>query len=215
MLRGISTALAGLGVTFASTFTSSLGLSVHQERIAFAAGIALTLVGIGLFLWDWHRKRAPAKTASHHEGPSVAERRKQLDDRLFPRRNDRRELAGRSERLAAAIERWYRRNEGESGKAVNKLADEISAADPELSTAEARREGEHLFENNLRADYALRFRQEAKEVFDAAYEQGEIAKESERQALAPFAIELDEAPTLFRTIASRLDDEVASPPLAS
>lgn len=43
--RAVGTAFVGLGVTIASTFASSWGLSIHQQRIAFAAGVLLMIVG--------------------------------------------------------------------------------------------------------------------------------------------------------------------------
>ena len=48
--------ITGAGVTLASTFASSLGLSLHQQRIGFALGVALILLGVALF---FRQKRTP------------------------------------------------------------------------------------------------------------------------------------------------------------
>jgi hypothetical protein len=40
----------GGGVTLASTFAPALGLSVHQQRIGFAVGVLLMLLGVVLYL---------------------------------------------------------------------------------------------------------------------------------------------------------------------
>jgi hypothetical protein len=46
----IATAALGLGFTIASTFAGSLGLSVHQQRIGFAVGVVLIVLGGVLYL---------------------------------------------------------------------------------------------------------------------------------------------------------------------
>jgi hypothetical protein len=58
MLRAGATALVGLGVTLASTFASSLGLSLAQQRFALFAGILMMLVGAVGFLLSFDRVRA-------------------------------------------------------------------------------------------------------------------------------------------------------------
>ncbi|MGH3427768.1 MAG: hypothetical protein ACREP9_05480, partial [Candidatus Dormibacteraceae bacterium] len=55
VLPALATALAGLGLTIASTFAPSLGLSLHQQRIGFAFGVLLIFIG-GLLLL-LHRRR--------------------------------------------------------------------------------------------------------------------------------------------------------------
>jgi hypothetical protein len=59
MLRGAGATIAGFGVTIASTFVPSLGLSVHQKRIGFAIGVALILVGVVLLI-RWRGRRDAA-----------------------------------------------------------------------------------------------------------------------------------------------------------
>lgn len=49
MLRAVGTGLLGAGVTLASTFAASLGLSLQQQRIGFAIGVVLILIGVALF----------------------------------------------------------------------------------------------------------------------------------------------------------------------
>lgn len=52
-MRGaIATALTGLGLTIASSFASSLGLSVREQRVAFAFGIFLMVCGVTLFFYQ-------------------------------------------------------------------------------------------------------------------------------------------------------------------
>jgi len=135
-----------------------------------------------------------------------------IDSIQFPRRDDRAELAARCERFAVAVEKWVWRNEQESGKAINKMAEELAMTQPELDESEARQEAERMDELNRRTDYALRFRAEAKELFDKAYEMHEISKEVERTATQPFDFEFGEIPTLFRALARRLSGEAWEPP---
>jgi|SRR6059058_2865667 len=56
MLRSLATGSVGFGVTAASTFAPALGLSLTQQRIGFAFGIALIVLGATLFYLD--RKRS-------------------------------------------------------------------------------------------------------------------------------------------------------------
>ncbi len=68
MLRAGATALIGLGVTLASTFASSLGLSLAQQRFGFFAGILITLIGCGAFLLSIKRahRKFPIKAYKTH-----------------------------------------------------------------------------------------------------------------------------------------------------
>ena len=61
-LGAISTGLVGIGLTIASTFASSLGLSLRQEQICFAIGVFLALVGAVLFVINLRtqKKKSPA-----------------------------------------------------------------------------------------------------------------------------------------------------------
>jgi hypothetical protein len=52
MVKSLATGLVGLGVTVASTFAPSLGLSLTQQRIGFVFGIALIALGAILFYLD-------------------------------------------------------------------------------------------------------------------------------------------------------------------
>lgn len=67
----IATAALGLGVTLASTFASSLGLSVHQQRIGFAVGIVLIAIGAAFYL---RRPGDRAQAEPDHSISSVAGR---------------------------------------------------------------------------------------------------------------------------------------------
>jgi hypothetical protein len=66
MLRALGTGLAGLGVTIASTFAGSLGLSLHQQRIMFVVGVAVMLLG-GFLLWR-DRRSARHRAAEPSDG---------------------------------------------------------------------------------------------------------------------------------------------------
>lgn len=55
MLRAASTAIVGVGVTLASTFAPSLGLSVHQQRVGFAIGVILIVAGAVTFAMSKRR----------------------------------------------------------------------------------------------------------------------------------------------------------------
>jgi hypothetical protein len=46
MAKAIASGLVGLGLTLASTFASSLGLTVDQQRAGFVVGIVLMFAGL-------------------------------------------------------------------------------------------------------------------------------------------------------------------------
>jgi hypothetical protein len=48
--KAIAAGITGLGVTIASTFAPSLGLSIHAQRIGFALGLGLMLLGALAYL---------------------------------------------------------------------------------------------------------------------------------------------------------------------
>lgn len=50
MHRAAAAGIAGCGLTIASTFASSLGLSMHEQRVGFVIGIVLMLMGGGAYL---------------------------------------------------------------------------------------------------------------------------------------------------------------------
>jgi hypothetical protein len=56
MVRAIGTACVGIGLTLASTFASSLGLSIHAQRIGFGIGAILILLGAALGFSQWRRR---------------------------------------------------------------------------------------------------------------------------------------------------------------
>lgn len=56
MRPAIGAASAGVGLTFASTFAHSLGLSLTEERIGFCVGILLILGSVAAIIWDVWRK---------------------------------------------------------------------------------------------------------------------------------------------------------------
>lgn len=73
MPRGgpIATASLGGGVTLASTFADSLGLSVHQQRIGFAIGVILMLGSLVFFLYE-RRLRPGHQSPLSGEQPASA-----------------------------------------------------------------------------------------------------------------------------------------------
>jgi hypothetical protein len=69
MRRAASTGVAGLGLTFASTFASSLGLSLTQERIGFCAGVLLALGSAVVIIWDvWRKPNDPNDALAYING---------------------------------------------------------------------------------------------------------------------------------------------------
>jgi len=70
MPRAAGSVVVGLGLTFASTFAPALGLSVHQQRIGFALGIALVVVGCTIFFLD--RRHGPASPRLQLGTPATA-----------------------------------------------------------------------------------------------------------------------------------------------
>jgi len=55
----LATGLSGVGLTIASAFVTSLGLSVHQQRIGFGVGVVLMLVGATLYFYQSQRRARP------------------------------------------------------------------------------------------------------------------------------------------------------------
>jgi hypothetical protein len=71
-MRGAATFVVGLGVTIVSTFSGSLGLSKHEQRIALFVGFALIVAAVVVLLVD--RRRAKANL------PDLEEVRRRLRD---------------------------------------------------------------------------------------------------------------------------------------
>ncbi len=132
------------------------------------------------------------------------------DHREFSSRNDGGELAQRCHMLAGSVERWVESfNRGHSERA-ERMVEEWLAADPATDPGEARRTAYTRDEKNWEADYRLKYAAEAKKLFDKAYEMGEIAKEHERLATKPLAIEFESVPKLFNEIAESLYGQEAA-----
>ena len=131
-------------------------------------------------------------------------------DRQFRRRDDGGEVAQRCHMLAGSVERWVESfNRGHSERA-ERMVEEWLAADPTTDPGEARRTAYTRDEKNWEADYRLKYAAEAKKLFDKAYEMGEIAKEHERLATKPLAIEFESVPKLFNEIAESLYGQEAA-----
>jgi|GEM_PF-2858232 len=69
MLRAIGPTTAGVGMSIASTFAPSLGLSLQQQRIGFVFGVTLIVVGVVLFVQARGRRRPPEAV---HTAPAPA-----------------------------------------------------------------------------------------------------------------------------------------------
>ena len=67
MLRAVATAAIGLGMTLASTFAGSLGLSVHEERWLFAVGVFMLVVGVAWLVYD-----LTVGYRAHRDAPEIA-----------------------------------------------------------------------------------------------------------------------------------------------
>jgi hypothetical protein len=121
-----------------------------------------------------------------------------------PRRDDRGELAQKCHMLAGSIERWVESYKRQQPATVEKMVEEWLAADSTVDEAEARRKAYDRYDKNWRTGYAIKYRPEAKKLFDDAWEMHEIAKSLERLAVQPVPTEFEEVPKLFNDIAARL-----------
>ncbi len=124
-----------------------------------------------------------------------------------PRRDDRGELAQKCHMLAGSIERWVQSYERQQAATVEKMVEEGLEAESDLDPAEARRRAYDLYERNWQTEYAIKYRPEAKKLFDEAWEMHVIAKSLERLAVQPVPIEFGKVPKLFNDIADRLYGE--------
>lgn len=147
---------------------------------------------------DYNQERAPA-------APPPLDRPVPSDaSGEFGRRDDRGELAKRCHMLAGSIERWVAAfNSGHSQRAEEYVKEWLEA-DPGTDPAEARRKAYTRDEKHWEFDYRLKYQSEATKLFRGAWELGEVAKEHERLATAPLAIQFEEVPRLFNEIADRL-----------
>ena len=106
--------------------------------------------------------------------------------------------------LAGSVERWVESFSGGRSERVETLVREMLEADAELDPAEARRKARTRDEKTWELDYRLKYGEEARIVFQEAWELHEVAKEHEQLAVAPLAVEFEEVPKLFNEIADRL-----------
>lgn len=127
-----------------------------------------------------------------------------LPTRRFSRRDDEAELAQRCHMLASSVERWAQRFKSKESETTERMVDEWVEAEPSVEAAEARRKSYSRNEKNWELDYALRFGGEARDLFNRAFEMGEIAKEHEQLATRPLAIQFEDVPALFNEIAESL-----------
>jgi hypothetical protein len=106
--------------------------------------------------------------------------------------------------LAGSIESWAQSFKDATSGTVEKMVEELVEAEPSIERAEARRKAYTRNEKNWELEYALRYGEEAKKLFTEAWEKDQIAKEHEQLATRPLAIQFEEVPKLFNTIAERL-----------
>lgn len=88
MLRVAAAALSGIGVTTASTFAGSLGLSLTQQRIGFVIGVVLIMIAGGLLLLHLRRAKRAQRRPMPGEWASVPPLR-QGDGRAMAARIER------------------------------------------------------------------------------------------------------------------------------
>lgn len=210
----------GLVATLSGVFLTAVGLAGVPEdlenwSIAFQAidsnlgrwlflVIGLSVIGVAVMVTLTRRSQAPVAAPEHQ--PPVPQQASRGDNE-FGRRDDRGELAQRCHMLAASIERWVAAfNSGHSQRA-EKYTEEGLKADPSIDPAEARRTAYTHDEKQWELDYRLKYQDEAVKLFREAWEMGEVAKEHERLAAAPLAIEFEKVPRLFNAIADRLYGE--------
>lgn len=136
--------------------------------------------------------------------PMSTEPRRPADTQQFLRRDDAAELAQRCHMLAGSIERWAQNFKDATSSTVEKMVEELVEIEPSIERAEARRKAYNRNEKNWELEYALRYGEEAKKLFTEAWEKDQIAKEHEQLATRPLAIQFEEVPKLFNTIAERL-----------
>jgi hypothetical protein len=158
---------------------------------------------------DARRERRSHEAASflnydHSHAPSAPPLPEETDDMGFGRRDDRAELAQRCHMLAGSIEKWVENTKQQEGPVTAKMAEEWLEDDAGLEPAEAVRLAHARYEKTREADYRLKYEGEAQKLFREAWELHEVAKEHERLAVQPLAIEFERVPRLFNKIAERL-----------
>lgn len=119
------------------------------------------------------------------------------------------ELAQKCKTLGRSIEHWLEGNRQRREPAVQRLAAELQVIEPDLDILAARRRGRAQYDRDAEAEYASKFRSEAKRLFGDAYEMGGIDKEYELLAVKPSAAEFEQAPKLFIELADRIRPEAA------
>lgn len=150
----------------------------------------------------------------HYRAPGAPPKTPAQEAREFGRRDDAGELAKRCHVLAGSVERWAQRFTDQESTTVEQMVDEWAEANPSVERAEARRKAYTRNEKNWELDYVLRFGAEARTLFAEAFAMGEIAKEHERLATRPLAIEFEQVPRLFNEVAEGLYAATESTALA-
>lgn len=171
-----------------------VGLGNELDRIAGLFGWRVGRLGEML---GWLEGGAPSLRASSASLLPDAPRR-------FSRRDDPGDLAKRCHMLAGSLERWVQSFAAKRAEDTAALVNEMLGADPRLDPEEARRKAEARYEKRWERGYRHKYGDEAKKLFEEAWEMHEVAKELEQLATRPLAIQFEEVPKLFNEIADSL-----------
>jgi hypothetical protein len=175
---------------------------ILDQPVLFLVAIGLALLGLAVAAANAWRQHSPKS-----KGLSPAERRKSLDDLLYPPRDDRRELGEECARFAMKIRVFNEEQEWKRERTIAHSVQEIREADADVDPFQARKDAESHFERNVETTYALALRDEALLLFDEAREQGAIAAKARITVERPPAFTMSEIPHLFVAIARRLTND--------
>jgi hypothetical protein len=163
---------------------------------------------------------APPEESKGGLGPE--ERRKIMDDLIYPPADPRRELGEQCERFAMKVRVFI---EGEEEARVANIASvvrELLDASPGLDHEQASKDAQEFVDRKMEKRYQLTFGDEGRRLFDDAREQGAIAAKGRRTVERSHAFDMAEVPNMFRVIARRLgvnapepERAPAPPPLAT
>ena len=195
-MKGLRVRMAAEGILV------GLGVVIGETVGWVLIGVFSLVLAVEAVRWGRERWFPPSTAATAALGAPDRPARE------FLRRDDPAELAQRCHMLAGSIERWVKAFQSGHSERAEKMVAQWLDADPSTDPAEARRRAYTRDEKNWEDEYALRYRAEAKTLFDRAYEMHEIAKEHEQLATQPLAIQFPQVPKLFNEIADSIYGEV-------
>jgi hypothetical protein len=203
-LGGVQALVGGLAL--------ALGIVKGINPLIVVAGL-LCLANLALFVFWPKVKRHLAAGADRPERAknalSLEERRKALDDFVYPPADPRRELGERCRSFANRVSALIAEHDDDRATTIGHYMREGLEADPGLDQEEAKKQAVRIFERNIEAAFELLFRAEALELFDEARKNDAIAAKFRREIERPEGYALGEVPGFFRAIARRLG--VAAP----